>query len=123
MVRALILVPTRELAEQVCDHVKLLSAYCNKLIQCVNLAADIPPSAQKPLLAACPDVVIATPSRVLSHLELGNMAIRESLQSLVIDEADLVLSFGYEEDLRKIITFLPKVYQAFLMSATLTPVC
>jgi ATP-dependent RNA helicase DDX56/DBP9 len=116
------LVPTRELAEQVLDQVKELTSYCHKDITCVNLAADIPTNAQKPLLAACPDVVVATPSRVLNHLELGNMAVRESLQSLVIDEADLVLSFGYEEDLRKLLTFLPSVYQSYLMSATLSQV-
>lgn len=50
------------------------------------------------------------------------MILSDSLQNLVIDEADLVLSFGYEEDLRKILSFLPKLYQSFLMSATLTKV-
>lgn len=50
------------------------------------------------------------------------MVLKSSLQNLVIDEADLVLSFGYDEDVRKILTFLPKMYQSFLMSATLTEV-
>ena len=48
------------------------------------------------------------------------MNLRESLEMLVIDEADLVLSFGYEQDVRKILTYLPKIYQSFLMSATFT---
>jgi ATP-dependent RNA helicase DDX56/DBP9 len=48
------------------------------------------------------------------------MDLRQSLQNLVIDEADLVLSFGYEQDVRTILTYLPKIYQSFLMSATFT---
>ena len=48
------------------------------------------------------------------------MELRNSLETLVIDEADLVLSFGYEQDVRKILTYLPKIYQSFLMSATFT---
>lgn len=48
------------------------------------------------------------------------MDLTGSLDTLVIDEADLVLSFGYEQDLRKILSYLPKIYQSFLMSATFT---
>lgn len=76
----------------------------------------------RPLLAEKPDIVVATPSKALTHLEAENMILRESLENLVIDEADLVLSFGYEDDLRKILSYLPKIYQSFLMSATFTKV-
>jgi ATP-dependent RNA helicase DDX56/DBP9 len=76
----------------------------------------------RPLLAEKPDIVVATPSKALTHLEAENMVLRESLENLVIDEADLVLSFGYEDDLRKILSYLPKIYQSFLMSATFTKV-
>lgn len=48
------------------------------------------------------------------------MELSDCLENLVIDEADLVLSFGYEEDVRKVLTFLPKIYQSFVMSATVT---
>lgn len=72
------------------------------------------------MLAEKPDIVVATPSKALIHLESNNMQVSETLQNLVIDEADLVLSFGYEDDLRKILTYLPKIYQSFLMSATFT---
>ena len=74
----------------------------------------------RPLLAEKPDIVVATPSKALTHLEAENMILRDSLENLVIDEADLVLSFGYEEDVRKILSYLPKIYQSFLMSATFT---
>lgn len=73
-----------------------------------------------PLLAEKPDIVVATPSKALIHLESNNMDLSKSLQNLVIDEADLVLSFGYEDDVRKILSYLPKIYQSFLMSATFT---
>ncbi|ORZ17033.1 P-loop containing nucleoside triphosphate hydrolase protein [Absidia repens] len=74
----------------------------------------------RPMLAEHPDIIVTTPSRALAHLQAQNMILSESLQNLVIDEADLVLSFGYDDDLRKILSFLPKIYQSFLMSATLT---
>ncbi|KAI9257975.1 P-loop containing nucleoside triphosphate hydrolase protein [Phascolomyces articulosus] len=78
------------------------------------------PQLQRPMLAEKPDIIVSTPSKVLAHLEADNMNLRESLEMLVIDEADLVLSFGYEQDVRKILTYLPKIYQSFLMSATFT---
>ncbi|KAK9703083.1 ATP-dependent DNA/RNA helicase, variant 2 [Basidiobolus ranarum] len=118
--RALILVPTRELAEQVTDHIKKLISYCSKEVSVVNIAGNIPVQLQKPILAEKPDIIVATPSRVLAHLETNSLNLKETLETLVIDEADLVLSFGYEEDVRKILTHLPKIYQSFLMSATLT---
>ncbi|KAI8329390.1 ATP-dependent RNA helicase DBP9 [Chlamydoabsidia padenii] len=119
-IKALILVPTRELAEQVTAHIQRLLVYTNQLIKVVNLASQVSPQLQRPMLAENPDIIVTTPSRALAHLQAQNMDLSESLQNLVIDEADLVLSFGYEEDLRKILTFLPKIYQSFLMSATLT---
>ncbi|CAO3625845.1 unnamed protein product [Cunninghamella blakesleeana] len=67
-----------------------------------------------------PDIIVSTPSKALVHLQAQSMILNQSLQNLVIDEADLVLSFGYEEDLIKILNFLPKLYQSFLMSATFT---
>ncbi|KAI8390954.1 P-loop containing nucleoside triphosphate hydrolase protein [Radiomyces spectabilis] len=119
-IKALILVPTRELAEQVTTHLKKLLVYAKEIVKVVNLAGQVSPQLQRPMLAEKPDIVVATPSKALIHLESGNMVLRESLQNLVIDEADLVLSFGYEEDLRKVLTHLPKIFQSFLMSATFT---
>ncbi|CAO3618283.1 unnamed protein product [Cunninghamella echinulata] len=119
-IKALILVPTRELAEQVTKHIQRLLVYANQLIKVVNLASQDPPQLQKPMLTENPDIVVSTPSKALVHLQAQNMILNQSLQNLVIDEADLVLSFGYEEDLRNILNFLPKLYQSFLMSATFT---
>lgn len=58
----------------------------------------------------------------MQHLEAGNLELREDLESLIIDEADLILSYGYDKDVEKILAYLPKIYQTYLMSATLSPV-
>lgn len=74
-------------------------------------------------LADQPDVVVATPSRALTYLRAKLLDIAR-LESLVIDEADLILSYGHSaDDIRAILTGtwgLPAVYQSFLMSATMT---
>lgn len=56
----------------------------------------------------------------MAHLEAGNINVKDSLDLLVVDEADLIFSFGHEEDFKKLVVYLPKIYQALLMSATLT---
>ena len=56
----------------------------------------------RPLLSEKPDVVVSTPSRLLSHLRAGNLCLKNTLDMVVIDEADLVFSFGYESDLKAI---------------------
>lgn len=71
------------------------------------------------MLADCPDLVVSTPSRVLSNI--GNSALSlDNLSHLVIDEADLVLSYGYDEDIQTLEKAIPRGVQTFLMSATLT---
>lgn len=92
------------------------------------------------LLADVPDIVIATPARILALIQskvnqaiasdlpnrLTNLAMQTlslaSLETLVIDEADLILSYGHDADVRNLLSgdFLPKVYQSLLMSATMT---
>jgi len=69
-------------------------------------------------LADSPDVVVATPGRVALHLNSGALKL-DQLKHIVIDEADLVLSYGYDEDLENIAKAVPKGVQTFLMSATL----
>lgn len=81
-------------------------------------AADV--SEWAPLLADKPDVVVGTPARVWAQIQAGNLDLSESLEMLVIDEADLVFSFGYEADIKGILGRLPSIYQAVLTSATLS---
>ncbi|KAG0699901.1 P-loop containing nucleoside triphosphate hydrolase protein [Suillus ampliporus] len=119
--RAVILVPTRELSEQVTACLQSLLTYCEKEVIVVNSATGSSTHLQRALLADKPDIVISTPSRALGLLQSKTLNI-SSLESLVIDEADLILSYGHDEDVRQIFTggYLPKVYQSFLMSATMT---
>ncbi|KAI0349530.1 DEAD-domain-containing protein [Trametes cingulata] len=119
--RALILVPTRELAEQVSAHLRSLLKYCEDDVTVANVSTGTTSHLQKTLLSDHPDVVIATPSRALALLQSKNLSL-SSLESLVIDEADLILSYGHDEDVRQIFGggYLPKVFQSFLMSATMT---
>ncbi|TFK74960.1 DEAD-domain-containing protein [Pluteus cervinus] len=119
--RGLILVPTRELAEQVSAYLKKLIAYCEQDVITANLSSGTTSHLQRTLLSDKPDVVIATPSRALALLQSKTLSL-SSLDSLVIDEADLILSYGHDEDVRQIFnnSYLPKVFQSFLMSATMT---
>ncbi|KDR80606.1 hypothetical protein GALMADRAFT_240942 [Galerina marginata CBS 339.88] len=119
--RALILVPTRELSEQVTASLKTLLSYCDKDIIISNVASGTTSHLQRTLLSDKPDIVIATPSRALGLLQSKILSL-SLLECLVIDEADLILSYGHDEDVRHIFNggYLPKVYQSFLMSATMT---
>ncbi|KAJ1853367.1 ATP-dependent DNA/RNA helicase [Coemansia sp. RSA 1822] len=116
--RALVLVPTRELAEQVSKYVSDLTKFCGKEITAVNIATNSPLHMQAPMLAEQPDVIVSTPAKIMKHLVARNIVL-SGLEMLVIDEADLVLSFGYEDDIRGIVAHLPKIHQSMLLSATL----
>ncbi|KAA8644038.1 hypothetical protein EYZ11_004472 [Aspergillus tanneri] len=115
----LILVPTRELADQVQKVVTTFAAFCGKDVRSVNLTQKVSDAVQRTMLADQPDLIISTPSRVITNL--GNSALSlENVTHLVIDEADLVLSYGYEEDINGLAKAIPRGVQTFLMSATLT---
>lgn len=111
--------PTRELAEQVSKVVESFSAFCAKDIRAVNLTQRVSDAVQRSLLADSPDIIIATPARAASSLDNSTVSL-EGLSHLVIDEADLVLSYGYEDDLQNVAKIMPKGVQTMLMSATLT---
>ncbi|TSM28146.1 putative ATP-dependent RNA helicase DDX56 [Bagarius yarrelli] len=117
-VRALILVPTKELGQQVQAMIRQLTAYCARDIRVADISGKTELSAQRPILMEKPDVVVGTPSRVQAHIKAQNLELN-ALEMLVIDEADLLFSFGFEDDVKSLICHLPKIYQAFLMSATL----
>jgi len=99
--------------------VSTFSAFCSKDIRCVNLTQKVSEVVQRTLLAESPDVVVATPARAAQNLQTAALLV-DKLAHLVIDEADLVLSYGYDEDLQSIAKAVPKGVQTFLMSATLT---
>ena len=115
---ALILVPTRELAGQVSKVIETFIAFCGQEIRAENLTKREDDKVQRARLANSPDIVVATPGRAVVHLN-GRALKLDHLKHIVIDEADLVLSYGYDEDLEIIAKAVPKGVQTFLMSATL----
>ncbi|KAM4678042.1 putative ATP-dependent RNA helicase DDX56 [Discoglossus pictus] len=117
-VRVLILVPTKELGQQVQQMIRQLTSYCARDIKVADISGQSDLSAQRPILMEKPDIVVGTPSRVLSHMTQQTLCVRDTLQALVIDEADLIFSFGFEEDLKSLLCQLPKIFQSYLMSAT-----
>lgn len=119
MTSSLILVPTRELAQQVSKAIAAFSAYCTKDIRTINLTQKVPEAVQRSLLADRPDIVVATPARASVNISTSALSV-DSLRHLVIDEADLVLSYGYDQDLETVAKAIPQGVQTFLMSATLT---
>jgi ATP-dependent RNA helicase DDX56/DBP9 len=118
-VRAIILVPTRELCAQVYEQIVSFLYFCQNKLSVVSLS-DESTEVQQVWLRDHPDILIATPARLAVHLKNGALVLNEALDTLVIDEADLVLSFGGEDDIREIVDYIPKTVQTMLMSATLS---
>lgn len=114
--RALVLVPTRELAVQVRDEVVKL-AHGRKL-RCIALYGGKPIRAQISQLQRGSDIIIGTPGRVLDHLARGTLRL-EHLLTVVLDEADRMLDIGFRPDIEKILRRCPKVRQTLLLSATI----
>ncbi|TWW66183.1 putative ATP-dependent RNA helicase DDX56 [Takifugu flavidus] len=119
-VKALILVPTKELGQQVQTMIRQLTAFCSRDVRVADVSGKADVSTQRPILMEKPDIVVGTPSRILAHLNAQNLLLHSSLEMLVVDEADLLFSFGFEADLKNLLCHLPKIYQSFLMSATLS---
>nr|CAD7256265.1 unnamed protein product [Timema shepardi] len=118
-VKALVLAPSKELCQQIHSNFVDLTIKCSRELTCVDISAQDDVVVQRPLLVERPDVVVATPNRALLHLKANNLDLK-TLEILVIDEADLVFSFGYEEEVKDVLSYLPQVYQAILASATLS---
>lgn len=124
IVKAVILVPTRELCTQVHKTLQGLVYYASELVQTAVLSGgrmskeDL--ARQEAMLRDCPNVVVATPGGLLVHIRNNRLNLKQ-VETLVVDEADLVLSFGYTNDIAEIMKSLPKICQGFLMSATLSP--
>ncbi|KAK8022314.1 ATP-dependent RNA helicase dbp9, partial [Apiospora rasikravindrae] len=115
---ALILVPTRELADQVVRVIDTFAAFC-KDIQTVKLSEKLSDAVTRTLLSNLPDLVVGTPARVLQAIKSSALPL-DGLKHLVLDESDLLLSYGYDENLKTIASTIPKGVQTILTSATLT---
>lgn len=114
--RALILVPTRELAVQIHASLRLYGRYTTVRLGVVYGGVKIGPQALR--LHAGTDILVATPGRLLDHLERGNVDFA-ALESLILDEADRMLDMGFIHDVRRILHTLPAQRQTLFFSATL----
>ena len=117
-VRALVLLPTRELADQVAQQIKLYAKYTNLRSAVVFGGMDMKPQTLE--LKKGVEVLVATPGRLLDHIEAKN-AILNQVEYVVLDEADRMLDIGFLPDLQRILSYLPKSRTTLLFSATFSP--
>jgi superfamily II DNA/RNA helicase len=117
-VRALVLAPTRELADQVAANVKNYAKFTQLRSTVVFGGIDMKPQTLQ--LKAGVEVLIATPGRLLDHIEAKN-AVLNQVEYVVLDEADRMLDIGFLPDLQRILSYLPKQRQTLLFSATFSP--
>ncbi|MDZ7361244.1 MAG: DEAD/DEAH box helicase [candidate division KSB1 bacterium] len=115
-IRALILTPTRELASQINEVFEGLTAHTKLYTAAVYGGVGIPP--QERALRLGTDVIVATPGRLLDHINRG-VGRFDGLEVLVLDEADRMLDMGFLPDVKRIISHLPKQRQTMLFSATM----
>ncbi len=114
-VRALVLLPTRELADQVAQQVKLYAKYTNLRSAVVFGGIDMKPQTLE--LKKGVEVLVATPGRLLDHIE-AKTAVLNQVEYVVLDEADRMLDIGFLPDLQRILSYLPKQRTTLLFSAT-----
>ncbi len=117
-VRALVLAPTRELADQVAANVKNYAQHTQLRSAVVFGGVDMKPQTAQ--LKAGVEVLIATPGRLLDHIEAKN-AVLNQVEYVVLDEADRMLDIGFLPDLQRILSYLPRQRQTLLFSATFSP--
>jgi ATP-dependent RNA helicase RhlE len=117
-VRALILTPTRELCVQVEESFRKYGRHSD--VRVVSIYGGVPLEAQQTKLRKGVDVVVATPGRLLDHMERQNVVF-DDLEILVLDEADRMLDMGFAPQLNRIVAEIPRFRQTLLFSATMPP--
>ncbi len=117
-VRALMLAPTRELADQIAQNVSQYAKYVPLKSAVVFGGMDMAP--QTAALRSGVEILIATPGRLLDHVQQKTVSL-SSVSVLVLDEADRMLDMGFLPDLQRIVNLLPKQRQSLLFSATFSP--
>ena len=115
-IRALVLVPTRELAAQVYESIATYGKYLPLQTQVIVGGASI--NNQIRLLRHGCDIVVATPGRLMDHVGQKNITL-SNIEILVLDEADRMLDMGFLPEIRRILAYLPKNRQSLLFSATM----
>nr|WP_318381601.1 ATP-dependent RNA helicase DbpA [uncultured Enterobacter sp.] len=114
--QSLILCPTRELADQVASELRRLARFMPN-IKILTLCGGQPFGAQRDSLQHAPHIIVATPGRLLDHLQKSTVTL-DNLQTLVMDEADRMLDMGFSDAIDEVIRFAPASRQTLLFSAT-----
>ena len=117
-VRALVLLPTRELADQVAQQIAQFAKHTKLRSAVVFGGMDMKPQTAE--LKRGVEVLVATPGRLLDHIE-AKTAVLNQVEYVVLDEADRMLDIGFLPDLQRILSFLPKKRTTLLFSATFSP--
>jgi len=117
-VRALVLLPTRELADQVAQAIKSYAKYTQ--LRCTVVFGGMDMKPQTAELKRGVEILVATPGRLLDHIEAKN-AVLNQVEYVVLDEADRMLDIGFLPDLQRILSYLPKQRTTLLFSATFSP--
>lgn len=120
-INTLIIAPTRELAVQIDQQLQGFSYFTG--LSSISIFGGSDGSdfeVQKRALSHGTDIVVATPGKLISHLNLGYVKLGQ-LQHLILDEADRMLDMGFHDDIMRIISFTPKTRQTLLFSATMPP--
>lgn len=115
-IQSLVLAPTRELANQIAQEIRKLSRHIHN-VKVLTLTGGVPFKPQVASLYHGAHIIVGTPGRVLQHLKEENIDFN-SLNTLVLDEADKMLDMGFFEDIKLILDSLPKEKQSMLFSAT-----
>ena len=120
-ISAMIIVPTRELAVQISEHLEGLSYFTSVSSIAVYGGGDGNTFVQeKQALSRGVDIVVCTPGKMISHINMGYVKLKQ-LKYLVLDEADRMLDMGFYDDIMRIINELPTRRQTLLFSATMPP--
>ena len=120
-INALIIVPTRELAIQIDKEIQGLSYFVSVGSMAIYGGGDGANfNEQKEALIEGRDIIVATPGKLISHLNLGYVNF-DKVQHLILDEADKMLDMGFQDELYKIFSYLPKKRQNLFFSATMAP--
>ncbi len=118
-VKCLILVPTKELCKQAEKVLQDLTYYCREVVTISAIDGDVAHMQRKQNWNGEADILVSTPGSLLQQMEERTVVLNK-VKCLVIDEADLVLSFGYSDDVLNITTKMPKICQGIMVSATLS---
>jgi superfamily II DNA/RNA helicase len=120
-INTLVIVPTRELALQIDREIQGFSYFLSANSVAIYGGGDGSDWVQQEkALKQKTDIIVATPGKLISHLNVGNIKF-DQLEHLILDEADRMLDMGFYEDIQKIVSYLPKKRQTLLFSATMPP--